>query len=381
MNRWTQLVNFDPNPGDPYHPNSTPIYQTATFAQESAGITGKYDYTRSGNPTRSIVEQQVAKLEHGQFGFAFASGMAALTIVIGLLNPGDHIIAGDDLYGGTYRLLSQRLSGRNIDFSLVNTTSVEAVANAFKPETRMILIETPSNPLLKISDIEALAILAHEHNALLVVDNTLLSPWLQQPLLFGADLVVHSATKHLAGHSDVTAGILVTNNKKLSEKIAFIQNCEGSALAPFECWLLQRGLKTLGLRIERQQQTAEKIAAYLQTHPAVKRVYYPSFAAHSEHLIHNHQAKGDGSVLSFETGSVELSRQLLDNTKLFTTSVSFGSLNSLISLPCDMSHASINKDKQTFKSDLIRLSIGIEDPDDLITDLKEIFSKKLIPKR
>lgn len=373
MNRWTQLVHFDPNPGDPFNPNTTPIYQTATFAQGTIGTVNKYDYTRSGNPTRSIVEQQVAALESGKHGFAFASGMAALTIVIGLLKSGDHIVASNDLYGGTHRLLSQRLSQRNITYSLVDTSNVEAVAETFKPETRMILIETPSNPLLKISDIETLAGLAHANNALLVVDNTLLSPWLQQPLLFGADLVMHSATKHLAGHSDVTAGILVTNDDLLAEKIAFIQNCEGSALAPFESWLLLRGLKTLGLRIERQQQTAEKIAAFLQTHLAVKQVYYPSFAPHSESIIHYHQAKGGGTLLSFETGSVVLSRQILDNTKLFTTSVSFGSLNSLISLPCEMSHASISKDKQTFKSDLIRLSIGIEDPEELIMDLKQIL--------
>ncbi len=374
MNRWTQLVQFDTNPGDPYRPNSTPIYQTATFAQELTGEPNKYDYTRSGNPTRTVLEQQIAQLERGKYAFTFTSGMAALTVIIGLLHQGQHIIAGDDLYGGTHRLLSKRLSQRGIEFSLVDTTNLCAVKQALRPNTRLIIIETPSNPLQKITDIHQLAALAHENNALLAVDNTFLSPWLQQPLLLGADIVVHSATKHLSGHSDVTAGVIITNHEELAETIAFIQNAEGSALAPFDSWLLLRGLKTLGLRIERQQNTAIKIVEYLKNHPSIRKIYYPTFSDHPGSDLHHKQAKGGGAIISFETGSPSLSYQILEKTRLFTTSVSFGSLKSLINLPGDMSHASVATEQRIFPPDLIRLSIGIEDADDLITDLSQAIN-------
>lgn len=247
MNRWTQLVHFEPNPGDPFSPNITPIYQTATFAQESTYETSKYDYSRSGNPTRTILEQQLARIEQGKYGFAFSSGMAAITTIAGLLQYGDHVIAGDDLYGGTFRLLAQRLPQRGIKTSWVDSTNLVAVAQAITSDTRMVFIETPSNPLQKITDLIKLAELTRKNNILLVVDNTLLSPWLQQPLALGADIVVHSATKHLSGHSDITAGVIVVNNSELAKEIAFIQNAEGSALAPFECWLLLRGLKNSGI--------------------------------------------------------------------------------------------------------------------------------------
>ncbi len=371
MKRSTQLVHFDPNPGDPHRPNCTPLYQTATFALQSIEGADKYDYSRSGNPTRSILEQQVAQLESGNFGFAFASGMAAINAVTGLLSCGDHIIACDDLYGGTHRLLSQRLPQRGLHHSLVDTTDIAAVARALRPETRLILIETPSNPLQKISDIAALANLAHQHEALLVVDNTFLSPWLQQPLLLGADIVIHSATKHLSGHSDVTAGVIIVNNTDLADQLAFIQNAEGSALAPFECWLLLKGLKTLGLRVERQQNTAEKLAIFLQNHPQIKQVYYPTLATHPGCEIQKRQATGGGTVISFTTASAKLSHNLVQSTQLFVKSVSFGSLTSLISLPCVMSHASVIAEQRQFAADLVRVSVGIEDPEDLISDLEQ----------
>ncbi|HVV68842.1 MAG TPA: PLP-dependent transferase [Gammaproteobacteria bacterium] len=374
MKRWTQLVHFNPNPGDPYHPNCTPIYQTATFAQKSPEM-DLYDYTRSGNPTRTVLEQQLARLEGGTSAFTFASGMAALTAIIGLLSYGDHIIAGDDLYGGTHRLLSQRLPQRGLQSTLVDTTDLNAVANALRPETRMILIETPSNPLQKISDIKALAQLAHAQGAQLVVDNTFLSPWLQQPLSLGADIVIHSATKHLSGHSDVTAGVIIVNNLDTADRIAFIQNAEGSALAPFECWLLLKGLKTLGLRVERQQNTAEKIVTYLQNHPLIKKVYYPTLASHPGVDIQKRQAEGGGTVISFATGSAKLSSRLVQSTQLFIKSVSFGSLTSLISLPCAMSHASVASEQRLFAADLVRISIGIEDAEDLILDLEQAMAK------
>lgn len=377
MNRWTQLVHFNPNPGDPHRPNVTPIYQTATFAQEEAGVYGTYDYTRSGNPTRSIVEQQLAQLESSQFAFTFSTGMTAITALIGLLHQGDHIIAGDDLYGGTHRLLTKRIAQRGLDVSFIDTSDISACKKVIKSNTKLILIETPSNPLQKISDIRQLAALAHENAAWLAVDNTLLSPWLQQPLTLGADFVIHSATKHLAGHSDVSAGVIMVNQPTLAEQLAFIQNAEGGGLAPFESWLLLRGLKTLGLRIERQQNTAHKIAQYLLKNPAVTCVYYPTLSNHPGAEIHSTQATGGGTVISFATHSTELSTQLVNRTALFTTSVSFGSLSSLISLPCEMSHAAVADQHRLFGKNLVRLSIGIEDSEDLIADLEQAFQFNL----
>lgn len=377
MNRWTQLVQFDPCPGDPFKANSTPLYQTATFAQESLDVMGQYDYTRSGNPTRTVVEQQIARLEEGKFAFVFNSGMAALTTVVGLLNQGDHIIVGDDVYGGTHRLLSQRLPQRGISVTWVDTTDLAAVALALTDHTRWVLIETPSNPLQKITDIKALATLLHKKNVLLAVDNTFLSPWLQQPLLLGADLVIHSATKHLGGHGDVTAGAIITNHGALAEIIAFIQNAEGSALSPFESWLLLRGLKTLGLRVERQQQVAGSVVDFLKQHAAVKKIYYPGLPQHPGFNLHRQQAKGPGMVITFETGSREMSKVIAESTQLFTLSVSFGSLSSLISLPCNMSHAAIPDEARRLPPDLVRLSIGIEAANDLIADLGQAFAKAL----
>ncbi|HEX2548338.1 MAG TPA: PLP-dependent aspartate aminotransferase family protein [Gammaproteobacteria bacterium] len=377
MKRFTELVHFDPCPGDIYHANSTPIYQTATFAQESVDHFGQYDYSRSGNPTRSVGENLIAKLEYGKHGFLFSSGMAALNAVLGLLKCGDHFIAGDDLYGGTHRLLSERLTQRGIQFTLVDTTCLSSIENAYQANTRLVLVETPSNPLQKITDLKNLAEITQKKNILLVVDNTFLSPWGQNPLVLGADVVVHSATKHLAGHSDVTAGAVVVNNEILAKKIAFIQNAEGSALAPFESWLLVRGLKTLGLRIERQEQIALKIAQFLEAHSSIQKVFYPGLLQHPGHEIHKKQAKGFGSVISFVTDSLETSKKIISRVKLFKIAVSFGSLNSLISLPCYMSHASKPDSVNSIPPHLIRLSIGIEDADDLIEDLHQALNQSL----
>lgn len=375
MNRWTQLVQFDPCPGDSYRANSTPIYQTATFAQPSMESGCAYDYSRSGNPTRHTVEKQIAQLEQGRFAFAFNSGMAALTALTGILQCGDHIIAGDELYGGTHRLLSQRLPQRGISVTWVNTTDIKSVAKAFTNKTRLVLIETPSNPLQKITEIRLLTDLAHKRDALCVVDNTMLSPWLQQPLLLGADIVIHSATKHLGGHSDLTAGVIITDQQEIADKIAFIQNAEGAGLAPFESWLLLRGLKTLGLRIEREQHTAIQIAHHLNNHPLVKKVYYPGLLHHPGYDIHIKQSKGPGTVIAFECGSHIATEEMIAKTQLFIKSVSFGSLNSLISLPSCMSHASVPENQRHFTTNLLRLSIGIEDVDDLIADLDQALSR------
>ncbi len=375
MNRWTQITTFQASPGDPHRPNSTPIYQTATFGQPSVNSLGRYDYSRSGNPTRDVLESQLAKLEGVAHGFAFASGMAALSATSRVLSCGQHLVAGIDLYGGTHRLLSQILSRQGIEVSFVDTSDVSAVDKAIKPNTKLVLIETPSNPLQHIADIPKLADLAHQAGAWLAVDNTLLSPWLQQPAQLGADLVIHSATKHLGGHSDVSAGAVTTDDPDLARTLAFIQNAEGTALSPFDSWLLLRGLQTLPLRIERQQASAGHVAAFLASHPQVKRVHYPGLATHPGRDLHFSQASGAGSVISFETGNVQLSERILSALQLFTISVSFGSLHSLASLPCRMSHASIPVESRHVGEDLIRLSIGIEDPGDLIASLQTAIQR------
>ena len=354
-----------------------PIYQTATFEQPTATDFGDYDYTRSGNPTRTILEQQLAILEDAQYASAFGSGMAALTALTRMVRPGEEVIAGDDLYGGTVRLLERIKSVQNVKVHYVDTTDANAVRRISSPQTRLILIETPSNPLFRISDIRALSGIAGEVGALLAVDNSMLSPVFQRPLNFGADIVIHSATKFLCGHSDVTAGAVITNDKSVHDEIAFQQNAEGSGLSPFESWLLLRGLKTLALRIERQNESARKIAEFLQSNASISRVYYPGLETHIGYQTHRRQSEGDGAVVSFITGDSEFSARLVEATRLFRIAVSFGSVGSTISLPCRMSHASIPlalRDRLGPPDDLVRLSVGIEDVDDLIEDLDQALS-------
>jgi len=376
MKTATQCVRFDSN-GDPHCSISPPIYQTATFRQPSADEFGEYDYTRSGNPTRGLVERQIARLEGAEYASAFASGMAAISALTRFVGVGDEIIAGDDLYGGTVRLLDQILPRQGIGVRYVDVTDVGAVREALNPRVKMILIETPSNPTMRIADIRALAGAARAAGALLAVDNSMLSPCFQKPLKLGADVVVHSATKFLCGHSDVTGGALVTNDYDLHRRIAFDQNAEGAGLSPFDSWLLLRGIKTLWLRVERQNESALKIAEFLSGRPEVDRVYYPGLADHPGHEIHRGQSKGDGAVISFTTGAVEVSRKVVEATGLFDIAVSFGSVNSTISLPCRMSHASIPqtlRDRLAPPPDLVRISVGIEDVDDLIEDLSRAFA-------
>ena len=363
---------------DAYGAIVPPIYQTATFEQPTAGEFGEYDYTRSGNPTRTLLEQQLADLEDAAHACAFASGMAALTALTRIVKPGEEIIAGDDLYGGTVRLLDRIDSHHNVSVRYVDTTNADALRKAVTGRTRLVLVETPSNPLFRISDIRQLSAIAREAGAYLAVDNSMLSPVLQRPLNCGADIVVHSATKFLSGHSDVTAGALITNDTALYNQFAFQQNAEGAGLSPFESWLLLRGLKTLALRVERQNSSAEKIARFLQTRAEITRVYYPGLAGHPGREIHNLQANGNGAVVSFTTGNDKLSADIAESTRLFKIAVSFGSVGSTISLPYRMSHASIPnalRDRLAPPPDLVRLSIGIEDVDDLIEDLEHAFSE------
>ncbi len=333
---------------DPYGAISPPIYQTATFRQPTATEFGEYDYTRSG-----------------------------ITALTRLVEQGEEIIAGDDLYGGTVRLLEKILPRQGIAVRYVDTTDLGAVQAALTAQTRLILIETPSNPLLRISDIRALAEIARAERVWLAVDNSMLSPCLQRPLTLGADLVIHSATKFLCGHSDVTAGAVITNDPALHKRIAFQQNAEGAGLSPFESWLLLRGMKTLALRVERQNESAFKVAQFLELEGQVRKVYHPGFKNHSGHEIHRRQADGDGAVVTFTTGDEEFSKRIVEATKLFTIAVSFGSVGSTISLPYRMSHASIPetlKDRLAPPADLVRLSVGIEDANDLIEDLRQAFT-------
>ncbi|MGH9880658.1 MAG: trans-sulfuration enzyme family protein, partial [Pyrinomonadaceae bacterium] len=364
-------------PDDPYGAVVPPLYQTATFGQPTASEFGEYDYTRTANPTRTLLERQLADLEGGAYGSTFASGMAAITVLTRLVEAGEEIIAGDDLYGGTVRLLEQVRRRQGIGVHYADTTDLNCVRAALTRRTRLILIETPTNPLFRISDIRSIAQLAYEAGALLAVDNSMLSPCFQRPLALGADLVIHSATKFLCGHSDVTAGAVITNDPVLHERIAFLQNAEGAGLSPFESWLLLRGLKTLALRVERQNQSATRIARFLESQHAVRKVYHPSLTNHPGHEIHRRQSEGDGAVVSFTTGDAELSASIIEATKLFTIAVSFGSVGSTISLPFRMSHASIPealKGRLAPPADLVRISVGIEDVDDLQEDLDQAFT-------
>jgi cystathionine beta-lyase len=372
----TRLLTFHPAPGDRFAPANTPIYQTATFRQEDATTFGEYDYSRSGNPTRAVVEKQIAALEGGKRGFCFATGLAAITAITRLLSPGEEILACDDLYGGAYRLFSRILAKRGINVRYADFTNPDTVAASIDSKTRLVYFESPTNPLLQIIDIAAVAEIAHANGSLLCVDSSTMSPYLQRPLELGADMVVHSATKFLCGHSDVMAGAIVVEDDELAQELYLIQNGEGAVLSPFDSFLLLRGMKTLSLRLDRQQSNARTIAEWLNAHPKVEHVYYPGLADEQQLRIHRAQASGDGAVLSFVTGDPELSRTIVEATKLFHITVSFGGVNSIISLPNYMSHASIPehlRQQKSIPADLVRISVGVEDVEDLVDDLSQAF--------
>lgn len=368
----SRLVSFDPAPGDRYRPICTPIYQTATFEQEHADAFGEYDYSRSGNPTRTVLENHLASLENGSRGFCFSSGMAAITTVTKLLRTGDDILADSDLYGGTCRLFTKILERTGITARYADAGNLERFAEQVTPSTRLIYVETPTNPLLRVLDLRRLAEIAHDNGAFLCVDNSTMSPYLQNPLDLGADIVLHSATKYLGGHHDVTAGAIVVKDEELGKQIYFVQNAEGGGLSPFDSFLLLRGIKTLKLRVDCQQRNALAIARFLAEQRDVKRVLYPGLPDHPGHRLQASQARGAGGVLSFTTGSVDFSKAVAELTKFFRITVSFGSVNSSISLPGNMSHASVPPQvlaQRDLPPDLVRISVGIEDEEDLIADL------------
>ena len=352
-----------------------PIYQTSTYRQEAVGVHKGYDYSRTGNPTRTALETALASLEGGAWGLAFASGMAATTTMMYLLRPGDHVVLSDDAYGGTYRLMSKVLVNYGLAFTQADVTDVAAVRAALRPETKLILVETPTNPYLKIADIAALAELARGHGARLVVDNTFASPYLQQPLALGADLVLHSTTKYLGGHSDVIGGALIGNDPETRDFLAFHQNAAGAVPGPFDCFLVLRGLKTLAVRMERHNANAAAIAEFLRGHEAVERVYYPGLPDDPGHAVARRQMRGFGGMVSFGVrGGLEAARRVAAGTKLFFLAESLGGVESLIEHPGEMTHASLAGSGFEIDPGLVRLSVGIEHVDDLIADLKQALA-------
>ncbi|MFJ7364960.1 cystathionine beta-lyase [Peribacillus frigoritolerans] len=358
---------FDPTTGGV----SVPIQHASTFHQSDIDQFGKYDYSRSGNPTREALEDIIAELEDGTHGFAFSSGMAAISTAFLLLSAGDHIVISEDVYGGTFRMVTSVLNRFNIEHTFVDMTDLESVQAAVQPNTRAIYIETPSNPLLKVTDIQAVCDIAKKAGALSFVDNTFLTPALQKPLNLGADVVLHSATKFLSGHSDVVAGLAVVKDPELAARLGSLQNSFGAVLGVQDAWLVMRGLKTLSVRMEHSQKGAEKIAAYLKEQPLVKKVYYPGLADHPQHAIQKGQSLGAGAVLSFELESEEIFRSFVNTVELPVFAVSLGAVESILSYPAKMSHAAMpadEREKRGITNSLLRLSVGLENPDDLIKD-------------
>ena len=357
-----------------------PIYLSSTYARKEVKNHGQFEYSRSSNPTRFALEKRYASIEQTTYGLGFASGLAAeATVLFTLLKPGDHIIGFDDLYGGTKRLFKQWKDQYNISVSLVDATKPHLVEEAVQPGTKLIWLESPTNPLLKVCDINVISEIAHRHNALVIVDNTFLSPYFQNPSVLGADIVVHSITKYIAGHSDVIGGAIMLNDEELYEKIRFNQNALGAVPSPFDCYLVLRGLKTLSVRMDKHQSNALEIAGYLEGHPKVERVYYPGLQSHPQYSLNLRQAKGFGGMISFEIkGGEKEAVQFLESLELFTLAESLGGVESLIEHPALMTHSSITKKERELagiKDSLIRVSIGIEDKDDLIADLEQAFNK------
>lgn len=359
---------------------SVPIYQSSTFVQESPGINKGFEFSRANNPTRKVLENIICQLEDGYAGFAFASGMAAIDAVLKLLRTGDEILAVEDTYGGIFQMFHHMMDRFGIKVNFTDTSNTDKVLAAITPKTRFIWLESPTNPTMKISDIKSVSKIARQHNILLVVDNTLCTPLLQQPIALGADIVIHSASKYLAGHTDVIAGLVVVNTKTLADQLRYNQNISGSILSPFEAWLTIRGIETLYLRLEKQCSNAMAIASWLATHPAVDKVFYPGLVTHKNHHIARKQQKLSGGLVSFslKEDHIKSAIRIVNATKLFRLAESFGGVKSMLDHPVTMTHRNIPEDfrrKAGLQDSCIRLSIGIEDAEDLINDLKQALDK------
>lgn len=375
----TKVIHGGQAPDKAYGAVMTPIYQTSTYAQSSPGEHSGYAYSRSANPTRTALEKSLASIENGMFGLAFASGLAAIDAVLKLFNPGDEIIATEDLYGGSYRLFKRIFENYGLVFHFVNMQNVKHIETQITPKTKLIWVETPTNPMMNIIDLEAVSILSKKHQLLFAVDNTFASPYLQQPLDLGADLVMHSATKYLGGHSDVVLGALIVNEKTLADKLYFIQNASGAVCGPMDSFLVLRGIKTLHVRMQRHCENGATIAHYLAKHPKVEKVYWPGFVDHPNHDIAKKQMKGFGGMISFipKGSRYTDAKKIIENLNVFTLAESLGGVESLVGHPASMTHGSIPKEdreKVGVVDALIRLSVGIEDVSDLIADLEQALA-------
>jgi cystathionine beta-lyase/cystathionine gamma-synthase len=353
-----------------------PIYQTSTYVQPELGRHKGYEYARTQNPTRSALEANLAALERGKYGHCFASGMSATDTVFRLLKSGDHVVAGENMYGGSYRLFSRVLEKFGLEFTYVDTSNVDNVRSALKANTKLVFLETPTNPMMTVTDLAACADVAHQHGALVVVDNTFCSPWLQKPIELGADIVVHSTTKFLNGHSDSVGGVVVSNRDDIGEQIGFLQNAVGAILSPFDSWLVLRGVKTLAVRMKRHEENGMAMANYLAHHDKVRKIYYPGLPDHPQHELAKRQMNGFGSMISFDLGSLENAKKFLDRVRLCSLAESLGGVETLISHPETMTHASVPLETRTrlgINPGLVRISVGIEDIEDLIADLENAF--------
>ncbi|WP_226619686.1 bifunctional cystathionine gamma-lyase/homocysteine desulfhydrase [Cytobacillus firmus] len=372
MRKKTQMIHGGISRDDHTGAVSIPVHHASTFKQDGVG-NFVYEYARTGNPTRHALEELIKDLEGGCRGFAFGSGMAAISSVMHLFSTGDHVIFTDDVYGGSYRLVTKVLTKYNIDVTFVDTSDLAAVEAAIKENTKAIYVETPTNPLLKITDLAGISKLAKFKNLLMIVDNTFSTPYWQNPIELGADIVLHSATKYIGGHSDVVAGLVVVNTEQLAADMHFIQNSIGAVLGPQDSWLLIRGIRTLAIRMEEIEENAKRVAHFLADHPQVSKVYYPGFKDYKGHDIHSKQARGFGGMISFDAGTGEKAEEVLRKVRYFTLAESLGAVESLISLPAKMTHASIPRERRLelgITDGLVRISVGLEDAEDLIEDLR-----------
>ncbi|HJQ33491.1 MAG TPA: cystathionine gamma-synthase [Pyrinomonadaceae bacterium] len=358
---------------------TVPIYQTSTYQQEGLGKPrGGYEYARTQNPTRLAVEKNIAALEGARFGYAFASGMAAIDATLRLIKSGEHVVVSDNTYGGTFRLFSRVLANYGIEFSFVDTTEALNVEAAIKENTRMVFVETPTNPVMMVTDLKAVSDIAHGAGARVVCDNTFMSPYLQRPIEFGVDIVVHSTTKYLNGHSDSVGGVVVLNDEKDAEWLAFIQNAVGAILSPFDSWLTLRGTKTLAVRMEQHDATGRAVAAFLEEHPKVQKLYYPGSLSHKQHDLAKRQQRGFGGMVAFDVGSLENARTVLESVRLCALAESLGGVETLISHPATMTHASVLPETRArlgITDGLVRISVGLEEAEDIIADLDQALAK------
>ncbi len=373
----TKAIHVGNDPDTATGAVSVPIYQTSTYQQEALGKHKGFEYARTQNPTRLALEKNIAALENADFGFAFASGMSAIDACLKLVKSGDHVVVGDNTYGGTYRLFSRVLSNYGIEFSYVDTTDIHKVEKELKPNTKLLFVETPTNPVMSVTDLQSVSEIAHSRGAKVVCDNTFMSPYFQRPIDFGVDIVVHSTTKYLNGHSDSVGGFVALSNPEDAQWIQFIQNGIGAILSPFDSFLVLRGTKTLAIRMEAHDRNGRAVASFLEEHPKVSRVYYPGLTSHPQHALAKRQQTGFGGMVAFETGSLENAKKVLESVKLCTLAESLGGVETLISHPATMTHASVPREKRDtlgITDGLVRISVGIEDVEDIIADLDQALN-------